>query len=101
MKFGVKNSKEFSAKVRQLNKFLNEVTVASYKNRVSISGMNPQNTILLELELNKSFLKGYKAQIGKSYIINLNNLSTVFKRLKNQLNNNLMLDFKGKNLTIK
>ena len=97
MKFEVKNPDKLIKKLQQLNKVITEAIFISCKEKVTISGMNQEQTILLTLDINKSFLKAFKPDKAKGYIINITHLLSAL----NKLTNGFMLEFKGQTLTIK
>ena len=97
MKFEIKEPDKFIKKLQQLNEVITEAIITSCKEKVIISGMNQKNTILLTLDINKSFLKTFKPDTAKGYIINITHLLSAL----NKLTNGFMLEFKEQTLTIK
>ena len=97
MKFEFKKPERFVKKLQQLNEVVTEAIFTSCKEKVTISGMNQKNNILLTLDIYKSSLNGFKPDKAKGYIINLTHLLSVLKKLTN----GFMLEFKEETLTIK
>ena len=97
MNFEFKEPDKFIKKLQQLNEIITKAIFTSCKEKVTISGMNPEQTILLTLDIHKSSLKAFKPDKSKGYIINLSTLLSVLKKLTN----GFMLEFKGQTLTIK
>ena len=81
MKFEVKKAENLIKKLQQLNEVITKAIFTSCKEKVTLSGMNPEQTILLILDIYKSSLNGFKQDKAKGYIINLNHLLSVLKKL--------------------
>lgn len=95
MRLEIKNPALFITKLEQISKFLSYAMVSFYKDKISVSGMNSDNILLVSLELNEEALAGYKFAKTADYAFNI----SAFLNAVNDATS-LKFEFKAGKLTI-
>ena len=82
MKVVMKNTASFRALLRKMSKNLPEAAVKFAKDKVIIFGMDSKSILAGKLIISKKYLRYYGYKPISNIAVNLNNLCTLFERLK-------------------
>jgi len=93
MWIAIKNPEILSSQLSKMAFLMSQARMSFFKKGVMFSGMNPEQTILVMLEIPKDALSGYKWRISPDFLINIKELNNAIKQLKKPITFDFYEDF--------